>query len=78
MARRLTPEGRKGVDAYTAEELHRFLVEDAVKRHPTTLEWAVAAYARIAERRKVSADAAYAAVVDEVEALTGARLMPMG
>ena len=75
---RLTPEGRRGVDAYTAQELHEFLVADAVKRHPTTIEWAVAAYERIGQQRRIGAEAAYTAVVDEVEALTGLRLMPVG
>ena len=75
---KLSPEGRRGVDAYTAQELHEFLVADAVKRHATWLPWAVAAYERIGEQRKCGAEAAYVAVVDEVEALTGLRLMPVG
>jgi len=75
---KLTPDGRRGVDAYTAQELHEFLVADAVKRHATWLPWAVAAYERIAQQRRIGAEAAYTAVVDEVEALTGLRLMPVG
>ena len=75
---KLTPEGRRGVDAYTAQELHEFLVADAVKRHATYLPWAVAAYERIGEQRRIGAEAAYVVVVDEVEALTGLRLMPVG
>ena len=79
MARRskLSPEGRRGVDEYTAAELHAFLVADAVKRHSTHLPWAMAAYVRIGEQRKVTADDAYVAVLDEVESLTGLRLMPV-
>lgn len=78
MSKRLSPEGRRGVDAYTAPELHRFLVEDAVKNHATYLPWAVEAYQRIGERTHKGAEAAYIEVLNEVEALTGKRLMPVG
>jgi hypothetical protein len=74
MSRRnpLSPEGRKGVDAYTARELHEFLVSDAVKNHATFLSWAVAAYERIGSAPGgKGADAAYAAVLAEVQQLTG-------
>lgn len=72
------PEGaRQGVEAYTAPELHRFLVADAVNRHATNLPWAVAAYSRIGQRTGKGAEAAFSAVVDEVEALTGKRSMPV-
>lgn len=77
MSANLTPEGRKGVEAYDAAELHRLLVEDAVKSHATHLPWAVAAYLRIGERTGKGAEAAYQAVLDEVETLTGTRSMPM-
>lgn len=79
MSRRskLSAEGRRSVEEYTADELHAFLVADAVKRHSTDLPWAVAAYTRIGERRKISADDAYVAVLDEVESLTGMRAMPV-
>lgn len=73
----LTPEGRKGVDAYTAEELHRFLVEDAVKSHATFLPWAVAAYERIGRLRQTSADEAYQEVRQEVHVLRGRPGMPL-
>lgn len=78
MARnRLSPEGRKGVDAYSAKELHEFLVSDAVKRHATFLPWAVAAYERIGSAPGgKGADAAYVAVLEEVKQLTG-RGMPV-
>lgn len=75
--RGLTPEGRRGVEHYSADELHKALVADAVKHHATFLPWAVAAYERIGERRRISAEAAYEAVLDEVEALTGIRRMPV-
>lgn len=78
MKRRLSPEGRKGVDAYTEAELHQFLVADAVKHHATHLPWAVAAYDRIGKLSKRGAEAAYQAVLDEVEQLTGLRRMPVG
>jgi hypothetical protein len=74
---KLTPEGRRGVEAYSVEELHGFLVEDAIKRHATFLPWAIAAYERIGEQRRVGAEAAYQAVLDEVESLTGLRRMPI-
>lgn len=74
---RLSPEGRKGVDAYDAAELHEFLVSDAVKRHATYLPWAIKAYERIGKLRQTDAEAAYQAVLDEVEQLTGLRRMPI-
>lgn len=74
---KLSPEGRRGVAEYSAGELHAALVSDAVKRHATDLPWAVAAYNRIGERRKISADDAFVAVLDEVESLTGMRAMPV-
>lgn len=64
-------EGRQGVEMYTAQELHRFLVADAVKGHATTLSWAVAAYQRIGSRNGKGAEAAFQAVMDEVKTLTG-------
>jgi hypothetical protein len=77
--RKLTPEGRKGVEEYSAAELHTFLVEDAVKRHATFLPWAVAAYERIgAAPGGKGAEAAYQSVLDDVEGLTGLRRMPVG
>lgn len=73
----LTPEGRKPVTAYSAGELHRMLVEDAVKSHATYLPWAISAYQRIGERGN-GPEAAFQAVLDEVETLTGLRRMPVG
>lgn len=78
MARQqLTPEGRRGVETYSAEQLHRMLVTDAVKRHATYIPWAVAAYDRIGKRTGRGAEAAFQAVLDEVETLTGSRTMPV-
>lgn len=76
--RNLSPEGREPVGAYTAKQLHEFLVADAVRSHATWLPWAVAAYSRIGEQTKQGAEAAYTAVLDEVETLTGLRRMPVG
>jgi len=73
----LSPEGRMPVEAYTADELHRHLVADAVKRHATHLPWATAAYTRIGRQTGKGAEAAYQAVLDEVETLTGLRMMPI-
>lgn len=75
---KLTPEGRRGVDTYSEAELRRFLVEDAVKNHATHLPWAVAAYERIGRLSGKGSEQAFTDVVDEVEALTGRRLMPVG
>lgn len=72
-----SPEGRMGVEAYTAQELHRFLVADAVAKHATHLPWAVAAYQRIGSKTGKGAEAAFTAVLDEVETLTGIRMMPV-
>ena len=73
----LTPEGRRPVESYSATELHTILVTDAVKNHATWLPWAIAAYTRIGERTGRGAEDAYHAVLDEVEALTGLRKMPI-
>lgn len=76
--KRLSPEGRRGVEEYTPAELHKFLVEDAVKHHATFLPWAVAAYERIGDAPGgKGADAAYVKVLDDVEQLTGLRRMPI-
>lgn len=77
MAKYRSAEGRDHPSTYDADTLHRLLVEDAVKMRATDLAWAVAAYERIAERRRTSVDAAFGAVVDEVEAITGRRHMPI-
>ena len=78
MARQqLTPDGRRGVESYSPTQLHQMLVTDAVKRHATHLPWAVEAYKRIGERTGKGAEAAFQAVLDEVETLTGSRDMPV-
>ena len=74
--RALSPEGRKPVGAYTAAELHKFLVADAVKLHATHLPWFVAACDRIGQQERIGSEAAYRRVVDEVKSLTG-RGMPV-
>lgn len=74
---KLSPEGRRPVSAYDAQDLHRFLVEDAVARRATSLPWAIAAYQRIGERTGKGAEAAFQSVLDEVETLTGLRMMPV-
>lgn len=64
------------VDAYTAAELHRFLVEDAVKLHATDLPWMVAACVRIGQVDGCGVEEAYQRVRGEVHELTG-RGMPV-
>lgn len=71
----LSPEGRKPVEAYNADQLHSFLVSDAVKGHPTSLHWAVAAYTRIAQLRHQGPEKAFTDVADAVYELTN-RPMP--
>lgn len=68
---RLSAEGRKPVDAYTAGQLHRFLVEDGVQLHATDLPWAVKAYDRIGELHGCGAEEAYQRVRAEVRELSG-------
>jgi hypothetical protein len=72
-----SPEGRLAPDYYTPAELHRFLVADAVAGHATSLRWAIMAYVRIGKKSGKGADAAFQAVLDEVETLTGMRRMPV-
>jgi hypothetical protein len=71
------PEHRKHPHAYTAKELRAILVADALAHHPTALVWCMAAYNRIGELERTSADAAYQSVRGEVKA-RGGRGMPMG
>lgn len=73
----LSPEGRMPVREYNEVQLRKFLVEDAVKHHATWLPWAVAAYERIGKLSRKGSEAAYLQVLDEVEALTGLRIMPV-
>lgn len=72
-----TPEGRLPVEAYSSTDLHRMLVEDAVKGHATYLPWAIAAYKRIGEKTGRGSEDAFQAVLDEVETLTGLRRLPV-
>lgn len=67
----LSPEGRMPPAAYSATELHKFLVEDAVNQHATDLPWMVAALRRIAELEHRGLDDTYLRVEHEVIALTG-------
>lgn len=75
--KRLSPEGRKGVEEYTEVELMQFLVDDAVKRHATFLPWLVAACERIGSLNGRGPEAAYQKLLDEVESLTGLRMLPV-
>lgn len=70
-------EGRDHPSEYTETTLMAFLVEDAVKHHATDLRWFVAAMLEIAKQRNIGAEAAMLALLDEVEALTGLRGLPM-
>lgn len=72
----LSPEGRKPVGFYNAQELHAFLVADALKFHATYLPWAIAAYDRIASLQRITPDAAYQQVRHDVRS-KGGRGMPV-
>ncbi len=71
------PGQREHWASYDANTLHRILVEDAVLSHATDLKWAVGAYSRIGQLTRRGAEAAYTAVLDEVETITGVRHMPI-
>ena len=80
MADRTAPvsaEGRRHPSTYTVIELHAMCVEDAVKHHATDLAWFVSAMVVIASQRRIPIDDVFNGVLDEVEALTGHRMMPM-
>jgi hypothetical protein len=70
-------EGRDHPSAYSADQLMGYLVEDAVKHHATDLRWFVAAILEVARQRNIDAEAAMLALLDEVEALTGMRALPI-
>lgn len=73
----VSAEGRDHPVDYTHTTLMAFLVEDAVKHHATDLRWFVAAMIEISRQRAISAEAAMLALLDEVEALTGMRALPI-
>lgn len=70
-------EGRDHPTEYTADQIMGYLVEDAVKHHATDLRWFVAAILEVARQRNIAAEAAMLALLDEVEALTGLRRLPI-
>jgi len=70
-------EGRVHPSECNADQLMTWLVEDAVKHHATDLHWFVAAMIEISRQRRISAEDAMLALLDEVEALTGLRALPM-
>lgn len=71
------PDQRQHPSVYSAAELHEMLVTDAAARHATNLRWAIAAYDRIGHLTLRGAEAAFQAVLDDVEARTGIRAMPV-
>lgn len=73
MARKYPP-----VESLSAKELHKRLVDDAVAYRATPLEWAIAAYDRIARLTRTTAEQAYLDVRAEKKERTGNSLMPMG
>lgn len=71
------PDQRSRPSSYSAAELHEMLVTDAAARHATDLRWAIAAYDRIGQLTRRGAEDAFQAVLDDVEARTGIRAMPV-
>lgn len=69
-----SPEGRRAPQHYSAQQLHDFLVDDAIKGHATELRWATAAYQEIAKQRRQNPDQAFAAVRNEV--IAAGKFMP--
>lgn len=70
------PSKPRPVHQFTEQQLHQMLVEDAVKRHETDPIWFVAAIMRIGVLSGLGKEAAFQRVIDEVEELTGSRMMP--
>lgn len=70
-------EGRVHPSECTADQLMTWLVEDAVKHHATDLRWFVAAILEVAKQRRIGAEDAMLALLDQVEALTGMRALPI-
>lgn len=77
---RFVPEHqRPPVGRLNADQLHRELVEDAVRwSHATDLIRFTEACIRIGELRRCGAEEAFKAVTAEVEAKRGAAGMPLG
>lgn len=77
-------DGRRlaAVEAMTVEQMRSELVGDAVANHAAAggqqlLARQVAMYTRIGQLTGLGAEAAITSVLDEVEALTGVRALPL-
>lgn len=62
----------------SADDLHAKLVDDACTGHPTDLQFAVLAYAKIAKARRIPLDQAFTDVQQEVVVRRGGLGMPLG
>lgn len=71
-------QAAKVVNATTAGQLHRKLVQDACTGHPTDLQFAILAYQKIARERRQPLDDAYKAVEAEVKQKRNGLGMPLG
>lgn len=71
-------QAAKVVNRTTAGQLHRKLVNDACNGHPTDLQFAILAYAKIAKARGIPLDDAYKAVEAEVKQKRNGLGMPLG
>lgn len=73
---KINVDGRLPVGSYTKRELHRMLVQDAVKHHATELRWFTEALIRIGGGTGAGAEAAMIELLDDVETATGRRWLP--
>ena len=71
-------QAAKVVEASTADQLHRKLVDDACRGHATDVQFSILAYQRIAKLRRQPLDDAFKAVEAEVRQKRGGLGMPLG
>lgn len=70
-------QAAKVVNATSAGQLHRKLVQDACTGHATDLQFTILAYQKIARERRQPLDDAYKAVEAEVRQKRGGLGMPL-
>ena len=70
-------QAAKVVNATTAGQLHRKLVNDACNGHATDLQFAILAYQKISKERRIPLDDAFKAVEAEVRQKRGGLSMPL-
>jgi hypothetical protein len=70
-------QAAKVVNATSADQLHRKLVNDACTGHATDVQFAMLAYEKIARVRRIPLDDAFKAVEAEVRQKRGGLGMPL-